>query len=177
MTTKRRDPLLTIARLVLTFLMGVAAFFGGVVLAAIPVLVFAKDKVLVEMANEGLHMASQPLLLAIAGLLALLAVIAALCFFFVRHLRLIVDSVAAGDPFIPINAVRLRMMAWLTLAIQLVSLPLGALALWIGTHVKGDVDVDGGISMGGLLLMLTLFILARVFRQGAAMRDDLEGTV
>ena len=29
----------------------------------------------------------------------------------------------------------------------------------------------------GILLVLILFILARVFRHGAAMREDLEGTV
>ncbi len=29
----------------------------------------------------------------------------------------------------------------------------------------------------GILVVLTLFILARVFRQGAALREDLEGTV
>jgi hypothetical protein len=40
-----------------------------------------------------------------------------------------------------------------------------------------DADFDFGVSLGGLLLALTLFILARVFRQGAAMREDLEGTV
>lgn len=32
-------------------------------------------------------------------------------------------------------------------------------------------------SLSSLFLSLTLFILARVFRHGAAMRDDLEGTV
>ncbi len=35
----------------------------------------------------------------------------------------------------------------------------------------------GGISGNGLLLMLILFILARVFRKGAEMRAELEGTV
>ena len=33
------------------------------------------------------------------------------------------------------------------------------------------------ISLSGIMLILTLFILARVFRQGAMMRAELEGTV
>ena len=37
--------------------------------------------------------------------------------------------------------------------------------------------VDSGFDVNGLLLMLILFILARVFRKGADMRAELEGTV
>ena len=40
-----------------------------------------------------------------------------------------------------------------------------------------DLRADFGFSGGGLLLMLVLFILARVFRRGAEMREELEGTV
>jgi hypothetical protein len=31
--------------------------------------------------------------------------------------------------------------------------------------------------LGGVILSLTLFVLARVFRKGTDMREDLEGTV
>ena len=41
-------------------------------------------------------------------------------------------------------------------------------------HMSFD---DGGFDMTALLLTVILFILARVFRHGAAMREDLEGTV
>jgi hypothetical protein len=98
-------------------------------------------------------------------------------------LKRIVDTVGEGDPFVPMNARRLTQMAWLTLAMQLVTLPIGSLAVWIGaemTKLGAHTDIDDvqmGISGNGLLLMLILFILARVFRQGAAMRDELEGTV
>jgi hypothetical protein len=37
--------------------------------------------------------------------------------------------------------------------------------------------VEGGVDFGGIILVLTLFVLARVFKHGAAMREDLEGTV
>jgi hypothetical protein len=50
----------------------------------------------------------------------------------------------------------------------------------IEVPVGGDIngfDIGFGLSPAGVAFVLLLFILARVFRQGAAMRDDLEGTV
>ena len=41
-------------------------------------------------------------------------------------------------------------------------------------NVHHDSD---GLSMGAIILTLVLFVLARVFRTGAEMQDDLEGTV
>ena len=54
--------------------------------------------------------------------------------------------------------------------------PAGALSGWISYTGKMRY-VDVGVSLGGVLLALILFVLARVFSQGAAMRDELEGTV
>ena len=88
----------------------------------------------------------------------------------------VIESVGAGDPFAPVNATRLARMGWLMIGVQLSSVPIGALAMWIGERVK-DVDFEFGISGQGIMLALVLFILARVFRHGAAMRDELEGTV
>nr|WP_246385600.1 DUF2975 domain-containing protein [Novosphingobium hassiacum] len=98
---------------------------------------------------------------------------------FAESLRAIVRTVEQGDPFIPDNAARLRTMAWLALACQLVAVPIGALAVWIENAMQevGDIQVTGEVSTNGLLLALVLFILARVFKTGAEMREDLEGTV
>ena len=55
-----------------------------------------------------------------------------------------------------------------------------SLATWIKAvsgEAANDIDVDVGLDGGGILLILVLFILARVFRQGSAMREELEGTV
>lgn len=39
------------------------------------------------------------------------------------------------------------------------------------------VNLDAGFSVNGWLAVLLTFLLARVFTEGARMRDDLEGTV
>ena len=49
------------------------------------------------------------------------------------------------------------------------------MARMISEHFKSlEIHAE---PVGGLALVVTLFILARVFRHGAAMRDDLIGTV
>ena len=40
-----------------------------------------------------------------------------------------------------------------------------------------DITVDAGLDVSGILLVVILFILARVFRHGTTMREELEGTV
>jgi len=76
-----------------------------------------------------------------------------------RRLLTIVETVRSGDPFVAANALRLQAIAWVLLALQVLSLFIA------------------GFSTSGWLAVLLTFILARVFAAGAAMRDDLEGTV
>lgn len=176
MTLKPRDPLLTTARLFLTGLMGLVILVGGAMLIAAPTMFFARTEVLSGIAAEAGRPIGMDTLYLIIGILVLIAAMAALAFGFLRDLRRIVDSVGLADPFAPINATRLARMGWITLAIEALSLPIGALGSYLASQFK-DATADFGISVGGLLLALVLFILARVFRQGAAMRDELEGTV
>lgn len=176
MNLKPRDPLLTTARLSLTVLMGLAALVGAALLVAAPALFLARAQVLPALAAKAAGAVGMDTLYAMIGLLLLIAAMAALAFVFLQQLRRIVDSVRLADPFAPVNAARLARMGWITLAIEALSLPIGALGSWLADQFK-DATADFGISFGGLLLALVLFILARVFRQGAAMRDELEGTV
>lgn len=173
MTNPNRDPLLAAARIIVNIAMGLCALVGGAVALAVPLILFNQQRVIIEVARQG---APQEVLGAVLLLLVLVALCAALGFVFFRELRRIVDTVRAGDPFVEENAGRLRTMGWLTLAVQLVTIPIGALGLYLDS-VSDKVHSDIGISPGGILLTLTLFILARVFRHGAAMRQDLEGTV
>ena len=93
-----------------------------------------------------------------------------------KRLLAIVETVRAGDPFVAANADRLQAIAWALLALQLLSVVIGAIAKSVSTPAH-PVHLDAGFSINGWLAVLLTFLLARVFAEGALMRDDLEGTV
>jgi hypothetical protein len=92
------------------------------------------------------------------------------------RLLAIVATVRAGDPFVAANANRLQAIAWALLALQLLSVLIGAIARTVSTPAH-PVNLDAGFSINGGLAVLLTFLLARVFAEGALMREDLEGTV
>lgn len=172
----RRDWLLTSARVLVNVIMVFAAILGCVLALAAVSLPFAQEAVLIRVARHAVTAPGPGLIAGISVLLAFFSAFLAAAWLWLRELRAIIDSVGAGDPFNPGNADRLARMGWLTVAVQIASIPGGALAGWIAyTFRKGGLDV--GLSLGGILMALVLFILARVFREGARMRADLEGTV
>ena len=90
----------------------------------------------------------------------------------------IIDTVEAGDPLTIENAERLNRMGWIALIFQAATLPISGLAAYLRDLLPTDeLSVDFQFSLTGVLLALVLFILARVFKHGAQMREDLEGTV
>jgi hypothetical protein len=93
-----------------------------------------------------------------------------------KRLLAIVETVRAGDPFVAANARRLQAIAQTLLALQLLSLLVGAIAKAISTPAH-PVHLRAGFSINGWLAVLLTFLLARVFAEGTLMRDDLEGTV
>ena len=93
-----------------------------------------------------------------------------------KRLVAIVETVRAGDPFVAANAYRLQAIAWALLALQLLSLVIGAIAKAVSTPAH-PLHLDAGFSINGWLAVLLTFVLARVFAEGTLMRDDLEGTV
>lgn len=173
---RRRDPLLGTVRAALSFGMVAAVLIAATIIVCTPLLFVFDDRILAGLARRTGTVLDYDFIYAIFGVQLLVAVTATLGYFFIRHLRRIVDTVAQGDPFIPDNALRLRHMGWITVAMQLIAIPAGALSGWISYTGKMRY-VDVGVSLGGVLLALILFVLARVFSQGAAMRDELEGTV
>ena len=101
-----------------------------------------------------------------------------LCFLFMRELMRMIGSVEQGDPFQPFNADRLRRMGWLTVGSQVALVALAAIGMAFDGIRPALMAEDAlNAAVGGLLLALVLFILARVFRIGAGMREELEGTV
>lgn len=110
-----------------------------------------------------------------AGLLAIVALLA-LGLVFLRHLQRLVRSVGDRQPFTRGNVTRLRRMAWLMLAMELLSILIGVYASWMGPQFAW-MEVGGGMSITGLVAVLMLFVIAHVFAVGTAMREDLEGVV
>ena len=87
-----------------------------------------------------------------------------------------VETVRAGDPFVAANASRLQAIAWVLLALNLLSIVIGAIAKAVSTPAH-PLHINAGFSINGWLAVLLTFMLARVFAEGALMREDLEGTV
>lgn len=90
-------------------------------------------------------------------------------------LRAILRSVEHGEPFAPGNAARVRTIGWMLLVIQLADLGYGIATIAART-LRIDY-LDWQPSFTGWLAVLVAFVLAQVFERGAAMRDDLDGTV
>ena len=93
-----------------------------------------------------------------------------------KRLLAIVETVRGGDPFVAANASRLQAIAWALLALNLISIVIGAIADTVSTPAH-PLQIDAGFSINGCLAVLLTFLLARVFAEGALMREDLEGTV
>lgn len=93
-----------------------------------------------------------------------------------KRLLAIVETVRGGDPFIAENASRLQLIAWMLLALQVISIIIGAIGNAISSPAH-PVNLDAGFSLNGWLAVLLTFLLARVFAVGSHMREDLEGTV
>ena len=94
----------------------------------------------------------------------------------VTRLLAMIGTVERKDSLSTDNADRIEQIAGSMLGLQL----LGFFGRMIGIPVSGHIngfDLGVSLSPGGVAVVLLLFILARVFRQGATMRDDLEGTV
>lgn len=182
MTTRRTDPLLLAGKVIAIMLQGAMAFGGLVLILVAGVLAFGHDAIQAELhADKDYAGVMLPLFPMIGAMLIGLAILAALFVFFGR-LRAIIDTVGDGDPFVPANAERLNLMAWLLLGVQalvVAAIPLALKMTDFARQFGDDVDIhiDSGVDLSGILMVILLFILARVFRIGAALRDDLEGTV
>ena len=93
-----------------------------------------------------------------------------------KRLLAMVETVRSGDPFVVANARRLRVIAWVLFTLQLLSMIIGAIAKAVSSPAH-PLHLNAGFSINGWLAVLLTFLLARVFAEGAVMRDDLEGTV
>jgi Protein of unknown function (DUF2975) len=93
-----------------------------------------------------------------------------------RRLLAIVETVRAGNAFVAVNASRLQSIAWVLLALNLLSIVIGAIAWTVSTPAH-PLHINAGFSINGWLVVLLTFVLAHVFAKGALMRADVEGAV
>ena len=113
---------------------------------------------------------------AMRGIAALGLLAVPLNYMILSRLLVMVGTVRAGDPFVADNAYRLNAIAWMLLAIQLISIIIAAIGKAISTP-EHPFHLDAGFSVNGWLAVILTFVLARVFAEGALMREDLEGTI
>jgi len=166
-----KDPLLT-ATAVATVLARIALAIGMLGLTAtLAAAVFNPD--LLKPPLIGIGRGGQEDLPIAALLIVALTIAAfALLFDFAAQLARIVATVRQGDPFTLANAARLSRMGWMAMGVLAINAAQTLMSMYLPSN-----GLDTHMSLTGLAVGLVLFILARVFRHGAAMREDLEGTV
>ncbi|HEV7358678.1 MAG TPA: DUF2975 domain-containing protein [Steroidobacteraceae bacterium] len=96
--------------------------------------------------------------------------------FVLTRLLAIVESVSMGNPFVSANAARLQAIAWALLALELMNVAVSCIGAK-ASSARVPLHFNYDFSLTPWLAVLLLFVLARVFEQGAHMREDLEGTV
>ena len=113
---------------------------------------------------------------AMRGIAALGILAIAFNYPLLKRLVAMVETVREGDPFVAANAYRLQAIAWLMLAMQLLSMVIGGIGKAISTP-EHPFHLDAGFSLNSWLAVILTFVLARVFAEGTLMREDLDGTV
>jgi hypothetical protein len=168
------SPALPIAYVMLRILIIANWLMGGVILT-----------LLLALPNErwimsAFHLSPSPdasrLVMALRAVAVLGLAAIPLHYVVLKRLLAIIETVREGDPFVASNAQRLQTIAKALLALQLVSIAIGAIGKAVSTPAH-PVDLDAGFSISGWLAVLLTFLLARVFAEGTLMRDDLQGTV
>lgn len=93
------------------------------------------------------------------------------------RLIVMIDDVANGIIFSQQNFVRLKTIGWSLLAIQLTEIVYGWLFFKWAFIFEDEYGWGPYPDSVGWFSVMLIFILAKVFKEGAAMRDDLEGTI
>jgi hypothetical protein len=172
---KNHSSALPIARTTLRILLVLNWLFGAAVLTLLVATIVAPQWTFTAL---GISPSSElrPMMMGLRVIAALGLIAVPLNHAVLRRLLAIVETVRKGDPFVAANADRLQAIAWVLLALQLLSLVIGGIGKAIATPGH-PLHLDAGFSASGWLAVILTFVLARVFAKGALMREDLEGTV
>ena len=170
----RHSSALPVAWVTLRILILLNWIFGAAILALLIATVVAEQWTLTAL---GITPSGVPGMIMGIRAIALLGLVAIVFNYVVlKRLLAVVETVRKGDPFVAANAYRLQAIAWALLALQLLSLVIAGIGKVISTPAN-PLDLDAGFSTSGWLAIVLTFVLARVFAEGALMRDDLDGTV
>lgn len=118
-----------------------------------------------KLAESGKNMAARMYSLSFFGG----AVIGAMWFFVLSILRKVVKTLLNGDPFVPANISRLRLM-WIIIALAEI-----LRILIVNLSTVGEVTLD--LRPGTWFVVFVVAALAEVFRHGAELRRDAELTI
>ena len=163
---------LSVSRRVLRILIALNWLFGAAILAMLIWTFLASAFV-----ARALGVADDPRTLVGMRLIMLMAVAAApIANVTFSRLLAIVETVGDGDPFVTSNAARLQSIAWAVLALEVIRIIIVGIANAVSTPAM-PIDIKWKFSVTPWLAVLLLFVLARVFEQGARMREELEATV
>ncbi len=114
--------------------------------------------------------------ISIMRIMAVLGIVAAVAVHQIfTRLQAMVATVRTGDPFVALNADRLSRIGWALLTLQLLDLAMGLVVLALDR--MGVDHATWTPAFTGWIAVVMVFALARVFRIGTAMRDDLALTV
>jgi len=166
---------LPIADVALRILIALNWIYGAVVLAIL-VGEFADAQWTMTALGFPASAQSDPVIAGVRAIAALGLAAVPLNFAMLKRLVTMVQSVRAGNPFVAANADRLQGIAWFLLALQMLSVAIGLIAKSISMPGH-SLHLGVGFSPSGWLAVILTFVLARVFTEGALMREDLEGTV
>jgi len=165
---------LPMARIVLKILIVLNWLYGAAILALL--VVMPNQQWIMSAFDLSPSPETERLVMGMRAIAVLGIVVVPLSYVVLKRLLAIVESVRAGDPFVATNASRLQAIAWALLALQLLSIVIGTIAKALSTPAH-PLHLDAGFSINGWLAVLLTFLLARVFAEGALMREDLERTV
>jgi len=104
-------------------------------------------------------------------------VVAAVFLIIVHQLREICRTLVTGDPFVPENANRLRVIWIAAAAGELLRLVSTFIISWISKTADGVAIQATDLRVYVWFMVLALIILAEVFREGARLRQEQKLTV
>ncbi|KCZ83903.1 DUF2975 domain-containing protein [Hyphomonas jannaschiana] len=173
MTGKTRNSMAAIMTVLVTVVMWMTAAIGAIVLLAGSIELISMisgSPISIGAIKVDDHDISVPELAA--GLIGVLVVVCAVVFVSLE-LRKILATLAAGDPFVPENAVRLTRIA---IAIAITQLMRYVIAIFVGLMVTGT-SLEFSVDLIAWASVAALFILSQVFREGTRLRDEEKMTI